>query len=384
MRIQLVDLKRQYQSLKKEIDQAALGVLDSGSYILGENVTKLEEEIAAYCGVKYAVGVASGTDALQLSLMALGIKAGDEVITTPFTFIATAEAICKVGARPVFADIDINTYNIDPKEIEKKITKNTKAIIPVHLYGQPCRMDEIMKIAEVNKLKVVEDCCQAIGAEYKGKKVGSFGDTGCFSFFPSKNLSAFGDGGMVVTNNGDIYEILKVIRVHGSKNKYFHIRPGLNSRLDEFHAAILRVKLPRLDKWNNARRKNAKIYNEYFKRAKLADNVICPKEDKDIKHIYNIYAIRAKNRDTLKDYLAQAGIQTGVHYPLGLHFQEVYKRLAYQMGDFPVTEAVSSGILSLPMHPHLEKAEIELIVKTISAFYAEKTNRKALKSAQQG
>lgn len=369
MQIPLLDLKRQYFDIKKEIDLAIQRVLEAGSFILGENVKALERDFAAFCGTAYAVGVASGTDALELSLKASGIKKGDEVITTPFTFIATAEAICRVGAKPVFADIDLITYNIDYVEIRKNITANTKAVIPVHLFGCACDMDSLMDTARRYKLKIIEDCCQSIGSDYKSRKVGSFGDAGCFSFFPSKNLSTYGDGGMIVTNNKDTYELLRMLRVHGSRDKYFHIYQGLNSRLDELHAAILRVKLPHIQEWNNQRSKLAHIYNDYFGKAGLDGIIICPRENQNAGHVYNIYAVRAKDRDTLKDYLQKKGVQTGVHYPMGLHIQEVYKDLNYKLGDFPNTELVSSEIISLPMYPELEEKEIDYIVKTIKDFY---------------
>jgi len=369
MQVALVGLKKQYHKLKKEIDSAIQKTLESGSYILGDNVCKFEEEIASFCNTKFAVGVASGTDALELSLRALGIEKDDEVITTPFTFIATAEAICRAGAKPVFADINLDTYNINPAELRKKVNRKTKAIIPVHLYGQPCDMDRLIQVSQEYNLKVIEDCCQAIGAEYKNKKVGSFGDTGCFSFFPSKNLSTYGDGGMIVTNNQDVYELLKMLRAHGSRNKYFHIHQGLNSRLDELHAAILRVKFTHIKQWNNQRRKLAKIYNDCFKEANLTNIIICPKESNNAKHVYHIYAVRVKNRDALRDYLQKKGIQTSIHYPLGLHMQEVYKKLNYKQGDFPNTELAASEIISLPMYPELEEQEIAYIVKTIADFY---------------
>jgi len=369
MQIKLVDLNKQYRSLEEEILNAIKDVLAKGSYILGQNVSSFEEELARYCDVKYAVGVASGTDALELSLRALGLNPGDEVITTPFTFIATAEAIAKVGAKPVFADIQPGTYNIDPLEFKKKITPKTKAVIPVHIYGQPCDMDRLMEISKEYNLKVIEDCCQAIGAEYKGKKVGGFGDTGCFSFFPSKNLSTYGDGGMIVTPSTELSSLLKMLRTHGSKNKYFHLYEGMNSRLDELHAAILRVKIRHIDEWNNMRRLAAAKYNERFKKYNVPPKVVCPVSAPDVKHVYHVYGIQAENRDSLKDYLQQNGVQTGIHYPLGLHLQEVYKSFGYKKGDFPITERVCEAIISLPMYPELTTEEIDYIVKTIARFY---------------
>src|SRR3989338_6767825 len=304
MKVPFLDLRRQYLAIKKEIDAAIQDVLNSGSFILGENVAKFEEEFAQYCGTKYAIGVANGTDALELALRALEIGRGDEVITTPFTFIATAEAIVAVGAKPIFVDIDLNTYNIYTKKIEKILKKRNKsskikAVIPVHLYGQPADMDEIMRISKKYNLKVVEDCAQAVGAEYKGKKVSSFGDCGCFSFFPSKNLGAYGDGGIIVTNKKNIAERLNILRMHGGKDKYHHIIEGRNSRLDELHAAILRVKLKYLDGWNEARRKNAICYNSLFKKNGLNDSIILPKGDPHRNHIYHVYAIRTNRRNDL-------------------------------------------------------------------------------------
>ncbi|MEK6715181.1 MAG: DegT/DnrJ/EryC1/StrS family aminotransferase [Candidatus Omnitrophota bacterium] len=369
MHVPLLDLKKQYQSIKPEIDKAIQDVLDSGSFILGENVRLLEEEIAAFTGVKLAVGVASGTDALELSLMALGIGQGDEVITTPFTFIATAEAICAVGAKPVFCDIKLDDYNIDPKEVRKKISKKTKAIIPVHLYGHPCRMDELLEIAKEYNLKVIEDCAQAIGSEYKGKKVGSFGDCGAFSFFPSKNLGAYGDGGIAVTSNKELADKMRILRVHGAVDKYHHSFKGRNSRLDELQAAILRVKLKYLDKWNEARRKNAAIYNKLFLKTGLEKKLVLPKELPDCKHTYHVYAVRSKKRDKLQEFLKTQGVATLMHYPIPIHIEEVYKYLGYKKGDFPNAELVASTIISLPMYPELKEEEIEYVVEAIKRFY---------------
>jgi dTDP-4-amino-4,6-dideoxygalactose transaminase len=369
MEVPLVDLKRQYSNIKNEIDEAVHTVLDSGSFILGPNVAALEEEVASYCGTRFAVGVASGTDALELSLRALNIGQGDEVITSPFTFIATTEAICRVGARPVFADIKPGCFTIDPKEVEDKITDRTRAVIPVHLYGQACDMDAILELADRYNLKIIEDCAQAMGSEYNGRKVGSIGSIGCFSFFPTKNLGAYGDGGIVVTNNQEFAERIKMLRHHGSKDKYHHVMQGLNSRLDELQAAILRVKLKYLDGWNKARRVNARLYNNLLNTRKLNNELILPKELPGNKHIYHLYVVRTRLRDKLRQWLRDKGISTLIHYPLSLHLQEVYRDLGYKEGDFSNSELASKEVLSLPMHPELTDKEIAYVADSIIDFF---------------
>jgi dTDP-4-amino-4,6-dideoxygalactose transaminase len=367
--IPLVDLKAQYDSIKDEIDSAIQRVLQNGQFILGPEVKAFEEEIAAYCGTKYAIGVASGTDALHLALLACEIKSGDEVITTPFTFIATAESVAKCGARPVFADIDPKIYNIDPAQIEAKITPKTRAILPVHLYGQPAAMEHIIEIAKKYHLRVVEDAAQALGAEYKGKKAGSLGDAGCLSFFPSKNLGAYGDGGMVVTNDPRIAETVKVLRVHGSKTTYQHFKHGFNSRLDALQAAILRVKLKHLEKWNELRRSKALLYNRLLGQL---DTIETPFIEKNAKSSCNYYTIRVKHsrlsRDELREHLESKGIQTMVYYPLSLHLQEVYKYLGHKPGDFPQSELAQKQVLSLPMYPELSEGQIEEVVREVKEF----------------
>lgn len=368
-KIPLLDLKVQYISIKNEIKAAIDKVLDSGSFILGENVLKLEEEFAKFCGCKFAVGVASGTDALELSLRALGINTEDEVITTPFTFIATVEAICQVGAKPVFADIEPGSFVINPELVRKKITQKTKAIIPVHIYGHPCDMDKILKIAKEYNLKIIEDCAQAIGSEYKAKKVGTFGELGCFSFFPSKNLGAYGDGGMVITDKEDLAKTLKMLRIHGSSSKYHHLVEGRNSRLDELQAAILRVKLKYLDNWNNTRRKNAYLYQQYLSKYNLNGRITLPQERVNNRSTYHLYVIRTKRRDDLRDFLGARDIQTAVHYPIPLHLQEVYKDLGYKVEDFPQTELSSHEVLSLPMYPELTEKQISYIAECINKFF---------------
>lgn len=369
MPIPLTDLKAQYISVKEEIDAAIRRVIKQGQFILGPEVEAFEEEMAPYCGTRFAIGVASGTDALQLVLLACGIRPGDEVITTPFTFIATAEAITQCGATPVFADIERRTYNIDPAQIEAKITPKTRAIIPVHLYGQPAGMEPILQLAKKYKLKVVEDCAQALGAEYKGKKVGSLADAGCLSFFPAKNLGAYGDGGMVITNYAEIAEVVGTLRKHGSKVAYYHILPGFNSRLDALQAAILMVKLKHLDNWNRLRREKASIYTQLLSQI---DGIEPPYiEDHNIWSA-NYYTIRLKNshikRNELRKYLESKGISTAVYYPLSLHLQEVYKPLGYKLGDFPNSEQAQEQVLSLPMYPELSQEQIEEVVNEVNKF----------------
>jgi len=367
--IPLVDLKAQYDSIKDEIDAAIHRVIQNGQFILGPEVKAFEDEMAAYCGTKYAVGVASGTDALHLALLACGIKEGDEVITTPFTFIATAESVAKCGAKPVFIDIDPKTYNIDTAQIESKITSKTKAILPVHLYGQPAAMEPILEISKKHNLKVVEDCAQSLGAEYKGIKVGSLGDAGCLSFFPAKNLGAYGDGGMVVTNDPNIAETVRILRVHGSKATYQHVMHGFNSRLDALQAAILRVKLRHLERWNELRRSKA---TQYTRLLSQVDGIEPPFVEKYSKPSCNYYTIRLKdsrlNRNQLRKYLESKGIQTMVYYPLSLHLQEVYKYLNHKPGDFPRSEQAQEQVLSLPMFPELSGDQIEGVAEATIGF----------------
>lgn len=368
MKIPLVDLKAQYKPIEDEINEAIQEVIQSGQFILGSEVEAFESEVAAYCGIKYAIGVASGTDALQLALLACGIKPGDEVITTPFTFIATAETIAKCGATPVFADIDPKTYNVDPAELESKISPKTKAILPVHLYGQPVDMSPVLELARKYNLRVIEDCAQTLGAEYRGKKVSSLGDAGCLSFFPSKVLGAYGDGGMIVTNNSDIAERAKMLRNHGCKEKYYHLIPGFNSRLDSLQAAILRVKLRHLNEWIELRRQKASVYCQLLEQI---DEIEPPYVAPYSYHIFNYYTIRLAarlNRDKLREFLSSQGIATAIYYPLSLHLQEVYKSLNYKPGDFPQSERAQGEVLSLPMYPELEDQQIEGLVGLIKVF----------------
>ena len=369
MKISLVDLRVQYLTIKDEIDRAVAATISSGQFILGPEVKAFEEEMAAYLGVKYAVGVASGTDALHLAAIACGIGPGDEVITTPFTFIATVGAIMQCGAIPVLVDINPETYNIDPARIESKINKKTKAILPVHLYGQPADMEPITKLVKKHELILIEDCAQALGAEYKGKKVGSIGDVGCLSFFPSKALGAYGDGGMVVTDNPEIAEKVEMLRKHGAKIAYYYSMHGFNSRLDALQAAILRVKLKHLDDWNELRRRNAQLYSEQLKQM---DGIALPHNVKESLHSFNYYTIRLKKtgieRDTLRKYLEAEGISTAVYYPLSLHLQEVCKPLGHKTGDFPHSELAQEKVLSLPMYPELSKSQIETVSESIKKF----------------
>ncbi len=363
MPIPLTDLKKQFETIQQEIDAAVKEVLQETKFILGPQVKLLEEEIARYFGTKLAVGAASGTDALVLSLLAAGITNGDEVITTPFTFIATTEAICRAGAKPVFCDIDYETYNIDADKIEAKITKRTKAILPVHLYGLPCEMDKILSLAKKHNLKVIEDCAQAFGSEYREKKVGSLGDAACLSFFPGKTLGCYGDGGMVITNDERIAKTVKTLCNHGSTVKYHYLMHGFNSRMDTLQAAILRVKLKHIDKWIDARIDNAACYNRM-----LGDNhgVLAPEVPDYTRHSFNYYTVRLKkNRDLVQEHLKKNGIASAIYYPLCLHLQEIYKDLDYHPGDFPIAEKAQDEVLSLPMYPELTGEQIEEITGVI-------------------
>ncbi len=367
MGVPFLDLRQQYRSIKDEVTAGVQQVMDSCRFVLGENVNSFEKEFASFCGTEYAVGVANGTDALGLASLACGIGKGDEVITVPNTFIATTEAISQTGAKIVFVDVDSQTYNIDISQIEEKINERTRAILPVHLFGQSAHINPIMKMAREHNLKVIEDACQAHGAEYKGRKVGSIGNAGCFSFYPSKNLAAFGDGGMVVSNGNEIAQKIKMLRDHGQIKKYEHLVEGYNSRLDEIQAAILRVKLKKLDEWNELRRKNASIYNELLEDV---DEVVIPLEADDAKHVYHLYVIRTHKRGELQEWLKSRGIGTGLHYPVPLHLQKAHAYLGYEEGDFPVAEECAKQILSLPMFPELTREEIEKVVSEIKRFFA--------------
>lgn len=366
--IPLLDLKAQYKSIKNDVDKAVKAILDSQSFILGAEVAAFEQEIASYCDTVYAVGVASGTDALKLSLRAAGVGRGDEVITSPFTFMATAGAASELGAIPVFVDIEPKTYTIDPSLIKKKITKKTKALLPVHLYGQCADMDEILAISQASNIPVIEDCAQAIGATYDGKKAGSFGIAGAISFFPSKNLGAFGDGGMITTQSEDIANRLKTLRVHGSAVRYIHTELGYNSRLDNLQAAILRIKLRYLDSWAMARKDNAEFFNAEL--AKLG-TVKTPALGAKNTHVYHQYVIQVDRavRDRLINHLEAGGIEARVYYPIPLHLQECYKDLGYKKGDFPNSEKAAETTIALPVYPELQMQEKKYIVEKIAEFF---------------
>lgn len=360
MQIPMVDLRGQYEVLRHEIESGFQEVLDSTRYILGPHGAALEEEIAAYCGVRYAIGVASGTDALHLALLASGIGPGDEVITTPFTFIATGEAIRYVGAKAVFADIDPETFNIDPTLIEAAITDRTRAVLPVHLFGQPADLDPIVELCERYGLRLIEDCAQSFGATYNDKMTGAWGDAGCFSFFPSKNLGCFGDGGMIVTDDEELAERLRMLRNHGSRITYRHEIIGFNSRLDELQAVVLRAKLKRIESYNEARRCNAQCYNSH-----LADaNVVTPVENGKGHHVYHQYTIMTEGRETLQTALNTAGIASAIYYPIPLHRQRAM-RCSCDEQSLPVTEAASERVLSLPMYPELTAGQIERICRIL-------------------
>ncbi|MDE3058342.1 MAG: DegT/DnrJ/EryC1/StrS family aminotransferase [Bacteroidota bacterium] len=369
MTIQMVDLVTQYKKLKPEIDAAVSKVLESGQFILGKDVAEFESAAARYVGVKHAIGCASGTDALQIAIMALGLKPGDEIITTPFTFFATAEAAALIGIIPVFVDISEKTYNMRADLIEAAITSKTKAIMPVHLFGQPADLDEILDIARRRHLFVIEDNAQAMGALYHGKKAGSFGDLSCTSFFPSKNLGAYGDAGMIMTNDAVLAENARMIAQHGSRVRYKHELLGVNSRLDTIQAAILNVKLNYLDHWNAARQRNAALYNKMLD----AEGIVKPFVAQERSHIYHQYSIRVGRRDALQEHLRAKGIPSAIHYPIPLHRQEAFGKIpgfVERNKSFPVAEHIAKEIISLPMHPELSEEQITFIAETVSRFYA--------------
>jgi dTDP-4-amino-4,6-dideoxygalactose transaminase len=387
MKVPLLDLKAQYATIKTEVEKAVLGTMESQYFILGPEVEKLEKSLAEYLGVKHAYGVSSGTDALLIALMALDIKPGDEVIVPTFSFFATAGVVSRMNAIPVFVDIDPVTFNIDPADIEKKITSKTKAIIPVHLYGQSAAMDEIMVIAKKHKLAVVEDGAQAIGVQYKdGRKVGTIGEIGCYSFFPSKNLGCFGDGGLVVTNDDALAERLHIMRVHGGKPKYYHKIIGGNFRIDALQAAVLSVKLPYLDGWSAKRRVNAALYTKLFCAAGLAqetgrqvfdekNKVLLPKavfQESGVTnyHIFNQYVIRVENRDGLRKHLSDNGIGNEIYYPVPFHRQECFAYLGANDAAFPHANCAAVSTIALPIYPELTPEQIGYVVETIKSFLA--------------
>jgi dTDP-4-amino-4,6-dideoxygalactose transaminase len=385
MQVPLLDLKSQYKSLKKELDEAVIRIAESQYFILGPELEKMEKNLCEYLQCEYSVGISSGTDALLVALMAIDIQPGDEVIVPSYSFFATAGVIARLNAKPVFTDVDPVTFNIDPKDFEKKISSNTKAVIPVHLYGQSCDMDSVLEIASKHKIKVIEDAAQAIGVQYKdGKFVGTIGDIGCFSFFPSKNLGCFGDGGLVTSNNKELAHKLKILRVHGGEAKYYHKIIGGNFRLDALQAAVINVKLPHLDSWSESRRRNAKLYNKFFINSGLSEaagkikfneknKVLLPEavyENSGVGnyHIYNQYIIRVESRNELKEFLTQNNIGNEIYYPVPFHLQECFKYLGYKKGDFPVAEDLSDTTLALPVYPELSEQQIEYVVHKINEF----------------
>jgi len=366
MKVPLLDLNRQYKSIQGEINEAIQKVLNHGMFVMGPEVKELESELAGYCDAKNGIGVASGTDALLLSLRGIGVGPGHEVITSTFTFFATAGVISRLGAKPVFIDIDPKTFNIDPAKIEKAVTEKTRAIIPVHLYGQMAEMDEIRSIAAKRNINIIEDAAQAIGSTYKNKKAGAFGVAACYSFFPSKNLGAYGDGGFVTTNDDRLADLIRRLRVHGAQPKYFHSTVGYNSRLDTIQAAVLKVKLKYLPSWHELRREKAGRYNEM-----LGDipQVQTPYVSNYNYHIYHQYTLIVEERDRLKDFLKKREIGLDTYYPLPLHLQECYKDLHYKKGDLPVAEELAGKVISLPIFPELTGAEQEYVAESIREFY---------------
>ena len=387
VQVPLLDLKAQFAQIRAEVMPLIERVCASQQFILGEHVRGLEEEIARYCGASAAVGVSSGTDALLLAMMALEIGAGDEVITSPFTFFATAGTIARTGARPVFCDIDPQNFNMSPAAVQAFIDEKcatagghlvnrasggrVKALMPVHLYGQAADMDPLMEIARRHHLRVIEDAAQAIGTEYKNRvRVGSIGDVGCFSFFPSKNLGAFGDAGLCAANDPDLAERMRVLRVHGGKPKYFHALIGGNFRIDELQAAVLRVKFKYLDGWTQARQRNAAYYDEAFARAGLGARVVTPRAAPGGRHIFNQYVVRVQRRDALKAFLAERGIGTEIYYPLPLHMQQCFAYLGYRSGDFPHSERAAAETLALPVYPELSQEQLAAVVACTAEFFA--------------
>lgn len=365
MNIPFVDLSVQHLPIMDDMRAAMEAVIKKGDFILGKDVSDFENAFAKYCGVDFAIGVDSGTSALEIVLRAMNVGPGDEVITVANTFIATASAISFTGARPVLVDIDPETYTISIDGIAEAISPKTKAVIPVHLYGHPADMDPILDLAKANRLPVIEDACQAHGATYKGRQVGSLGDAGCFSFYPAKNLGAFGDGGMVTTGNLEIADRIRMLRNYGQREKYDHRLIGYNCRLDTLQAAVLKAKLPCLNKWNEERRRNADIYNEMLSGTELA----LPLEAEYAHHVYHLYVVRAKDRDALQSYLADRGIGTGIHYPIPIHRQKAYTQLGYVQNSVPYVEAYADQILSLPMFPGMRRDQVEYTARTIKAFY---------------
>ena len=391
--VPLLDLKAQFAQIRADVMPIIEEVCASQRFILGEHVLALEAEVAAYCASAAGVGVSSGTDALLLALMALGVGAGDEIITSPFTFFATAGTIARLGARPVFCDIDPLSFNLSPQSVAEFIDRHCsvqggqllnratggriKGLMPVHLYGQSADMDPLMALARQHHLKVIEDAAQAIGTEYQGVRVGSIGDIGCFSFFPSKNLGAFGDAGLCTTNDAELAESMRVLRVHGGKPKYFHAVIGGNFRIDELQAAVLRVKLKYLDGWTAARQRNAAYYNAAFVAAELSGNLITPQAAVKGRHIFNQYVVRVQNRDALKDHLTAQGIGTEIYYPVPLHLQKCFSFLKHAPGDFPQSERAAAETLALPIYPELTPTQLDHVVASVAGFYRGAQGRQA-------
>jgi dTDP-4-amino-4,6-dideoxygalactose transaminase len=370
MKVPLLDLQAQYAALRDELRAAVERVMESQHFILGAEVQALEEEVARYCGSTHTIGCASGSDALLLALMALGIGEGDEVITTPFSFFATVSSITRLGARPVFVDIDPRTYNIDTALVEAAVTERTRAILPVHLYGQCADMDALLSLGEQHNIPIVEDAAQAIGAEDFGRRAGSMGTIGCYSFYPTKNLGGAGDGGMMTTNDSELAERMRVLRVHGETSKYYHRFVGINSRLDALQAAVLRVKLPHLDRWSDARAKNAERYAQLFTDAGLTEEVGLPFVREHVRHIFNQYVIRAGHRrDDLIKHLKENGVGAEIYYPLPLHLQECFSFLGHTTGDFPLAEQAARETLAIPVYPELTPEQQQYVVETIQYFY---------------
>jgi dTDP-4-amino-4,6-dideoxygalactose transaminase len=384
MNVPFLDLKAQFRQIEHEVVPMVKEAMENAAFIGGPQVSGFEAEFAAFCDSKYCVGVNSGTDALRFALLAAGIGPGDEVITVPHTFIATTEAVSQVGARPVFVDIDPKTYNIDPNRLEDYLRKRLdgnktstqhpapstqprpKAVIPVHIYGQPADMDPILEMARKNNLVVIEDACQAHGALYKGKKAGSLGIAGCFSFYPGKNLGAYGEGGAVVTQSEDMADKIRMIRDHGQAKKYYHDLEGYNGRLDAIQAGVLRIKLKRLAAWNESRRQNAAYYDQLLSKI---PGVTIPLQSEHATSVYHLYVILVDDRDGLQKHLSEKGVGTGLHYPVPLHLQKAYANQGYKKGDFPVTESMASRLLSLPMFPELTKEQIEYVASSIEEFF---------------
>ena len=369
MKVPLLDLKAQYREIRTEILEAIEKVCDEQGFVLGPGVAELEQALARFVGTAHAVGVASGSDALLLSLMATGVGWGDEVITVPFTFFATTGVISRLGAQPVFVDIRPDSFNMDPSQIEKRVTARTKAIIPVHLFGQCAEMDAIREIAKHRGLNVIEDACQAFGASRNQVRAGAMGDAGCFSFFPSKNLGGYGDGGLVTMNDPQLKDSVSMLRVHGSRVRYLHECVGVNSRLDALQAAVLRVKLNYLDRWVEGRKRNATRYEQFFKQANVLDHVVPPKTDPVNAHVFNQYTIRARQRDALRAHLKDKGIGTEIYYPVPLHLQSCYRGLGYRKGDLPVSEQASEEVLSLPMYAELTDEQLTYVVDSVADYY---------------